>query len=280
MTVTVNAYATLNEFRDYAVANQAPDAGDDVVIDKILNATSRYIDGKTARVFYPRIETRYYSVPNSRNLWLEEDLLAVITFLNGEGTAILAADYNLLPRNAYPKYAVRLTDSTNVYFQVDDDSNSEYVIALTGMWGYHELYTTRAWKLITTLNEIGVLNATDVTFTLTSAADIDATGGQIIKIDNELMAVKSKAGVDLTVVARGENGSTAATHAIGSSVYLWQPQVDIVEACLEIANTVYKRRTGENEASSSVLTSGGVIVTPRDIPDFSRAIIKQYARIV
>jgi hypothetical protein len=63
-------------------------------------------------------------------------------------------------------------------------------------------------------------------------------------------------------------------------VYLWQPQVDIVEACLEIANTVYKRRTGENEASSSVLTSGGVIVTPRDIPDFSRAIIKQYARIV
>jgi len=277
---TTNAYATLAEFRDYAIANGAPNAADDVVIEKVLNAASRYIEGKTARQFYPRVDTRYYSVISDDKLWLDDDLLEVITLLNGEGTAILAASYNLLPRNAYPKYAVQLKSTSSVYWQTDDDAEGEYVIPLLGYWGYHDQYTYRAWKVITTLGEVGVLNAADLTFTLTSAAGLDATGGQLIKIDNELMLTSSKATNDLTVVARGENGSTAATHAIGSTVYLWKPVADIVEATLEIANTVYKRRTGENEASSSVLTTGGVVITPRDIPDFSRSIISYYTRIV
>ena len=276
---TTNTYATLAEFRDYAVANQSPDAADDVVIEKILNAASRYIDGKTTRQFYPRIETRYYSVISDAKLWLDDDLLEIITLLNGDGTAITSADYNLLPRNAYPKYAVQIKSTSSVYWQTDD-AEGEYVIPLAGYWGYHEQYTMRAWKAVTTLAEAGILNATDLTFTLTSAAGLDVTGGQIIKIDNELMLTSSKAGNDLTVVARGENGSTAATHAIASIVYLWKPQNDIVEATLEIANGIYKRRTGENATSSSTLTTGGVIVTPRDVPDFASAIIRYYTRIV
>ena len=277
---TLNAYATLAEFRDYAVANQSPDADDDAVIEKILNAASRYIDSQTGRVFYPRIETRSYSVPNGNQLWLDEDLLAVVSLTNGEGTAIAAAAYNLLPYNNYPKYAVRLTESTSVYFQSDSSSNSEYVIDLVGIWGYHEYYAARAWKLLTTLNEGGVLNATDVKFTVTSAAAVDATGGQIIKIENEMMIVRSKTGNDVTVIARGENGSTAATHIDATAIYVWAPMDEIREACLEIASSAYKRRTGENATATSVITSGGVVITPRDVPDFARAIIKQYARIV
>jgi len=255
-------------------------AFDDAVIEKIIDAASRYCDDATGRRFYPRVETRYFTVPNGCQLWFDDDLLAVTSLLNGEGTAITSGDYNLLPRNEYPKYAVRLTETTSVYWQVDTNSNSEYVISVTGVWGYNELYATRAWKLITTLNEVGILNATDTTFTLTSAAGLDATGGQIIKIDNELMQTKSKAGADLTVEARGENGSTAATHAIASSVYLWMVQPEVVEATLEITNGIYKRRTGENAESSSVLTTGGVIITPRDIPDLARGILMKFARIV
>lgn len=279
---TTNAYATLDEFRDYAIANQTPNAADDVVIDKILEAASRYIDSATGRKFYPRVETRYFSLPNGdgRQLWMDEDLLAVTSLLNGEGTAILPAAYNLLPRNEYPKYAVRLTDTTSVYFQVDASSNSEYVISLAGVWGYHEQYATRAWKRITTVVEAAGLNISDTTFTLARTAGLDATGGQLIKIENEIMATKSKAGVDLTVIARGENGSTAATHANGSSVYLWQYQPEIVEACCEIASSVYKRRAGENMESSSIITAGGLVITPRDVPDLARKICQNYARLV
>lgn len=276
---TTNAYATLTEFRDFAVANQSPDAGDDTVIEKLLDAASRYFDGQTGRMFYPRIETRSYSVPRDRRqLWLDEDLLSVVSLTNGNGDAILAADYNLLPANAYPKYAVRLTETTIVYFQLDSSNNSEYVIDLAGVWGFHEFYAARAWKALTTLG--AALNAGDLTFTAASGALFDSTGGQIVKIDDEIMITSYKATNAITVAARGDNGSTAAAHLINAPVYLWQPQSDIVEACLEIAMGVYKRRTGDNLTSASVLTSGGVMITPRDISDLARSIIAKYARIV
>jgi adenylosuccinate synthase len=51
-------------------------------------------------------------------------------------------------------------------------------------------------------------------------------------------------------------------------------------ACVDIVNGIYKRRTGENATATSVLTTGGVIVTPREISTFAAEIIKAYTRVV
>jgi len=278
--VIQNGYATLAEFKHYAIPAGAPDQQDDAVIEAILDAASRYIDDKTGRRFYPRVETRYYSVVDSPQLWLDDDLLAVVTLTNGEGTAIASTEYNLLPRNEYPKYAVQLKSTSDVYWQADDDSESEYVIPLVGIWGYHDSYTTRAWRQITTINAVGGITAAQLTITLTAAAVLDVDGSQLIKIGDEMMHTNYVTGNILTVLARGGNGSTAAIHADTSPVYLWTYQPDIVNATLEIASSIYKRRTGENATSTSVLTSGGVIITPRDVPDLAASVIRTYRRIL
>lgn len=274
-----NGYITLDEFKDYGISRASNDIDDDAVIEKIINAVSRYIDDKAARTFYPRVETRYYSVTDDPQLDLDDDLLAVITLTNGDTTVITSTYYNLLPRNAYPKYAIRLKANSGYYWEVDSNAEGEYVISVDGIWGYHEHYATYAWKSLTTINEGAPLAAADTAITLTSVAGLNVEGGQILKIENELIHVRSVSGL-IATVERGGNGSTAAIHADGTAVTLWTPITDIVEACAEIVNSIYKRRTGENVYASTVLTAGGVMVTPRDVPDFARDIIQRYTRLI
>ena len=283
-----NGYSSLPDFKTYGISNSVIDEADDAILEKIIGSASRYIDNQTGRTFYPRIETRYYNVVSSRKMWLDDDLLEVITLLNGnvdendDRVEIDADDYNLLPLNEYPKYAVNLTPSSNVYWQRDTNSDAEGVIDLLGFWGYHERYGLNAeqsWKEITTVNNAGIIATADTTFTLTAVDDLLEYGGQLLRIDNEIMRYEGKAALVITV-ERGANGSTAADHDDAKEVYLWTYADDIVNCCWDIVNGIYKRRTGENASSTSVLTSAGVIVTPRDITDYAAAIIATYKEIV
>lgn len=54
---------------------------------------------------------------------------------------------------------------------------------------------------------------------------------------------------------------------------------DVNVACLEIAKAAYGRRTGENMSSTATLTSGGVVITPRDISSFAASIIRRYRKM-
>ena len=273
----LNGYSSLEDFKTYGISNAVIDEADDAILEKIIGSASRYIDNQTGRTFYPRVETRYYNAVSSRKMWLDDDLLEVISLTNGEGTAIVATSYNLLPLNEYPKYAVNLIPSSNIYWQLDSSSNEEGVIDLEGIWGYHERYATDAWKEITTLT--AGINDVVVAFLMVNTASINEMGGQLIRVDDEIMRVEGKAFTAVTV-ERGVNGSTAAAHLIAAPVYLWTYPDDITNCCWDIVNGIYKRRTGENASSTSVLTSAGVIVTPRDITDYAAAIIATYKEIV
>jgi len=134
----VNGYATLAEFKAFAVPDGAADVVDDAVIEDIIEAVSRWIDGKTARTFYARAgETRYYDTPDGRELWLDDDLLAVTTLTNGNGSVVAAADYVLLPNNASPKYAIKLLAGTSITWERKPTYNTpERAITVLGNWGY------------------------------------------------------------------------------------------------------------------------------------------------
>ena len=71
----------------------------------------------------------------------------------------------------------------------------------------------------TTINETGTYSDSDVTLTVTSAAALGAGTNSYIRIDDEILQVSSIAGNDLTVV-RAQLGTTAASHADGSTVSL------------------------------------------------------------
>jgi hypothetical protein len=172
-----------------------------------------------------------------------------------------------------------MKDISSTIFVSDSDANAEQALDLTAYWGYHEQYATRAWKAVGTIAAAWA-STTTLTVTMTAGHTLEARGGQILKIDNELFNSTSVAGNVLTVAARGDNGSTAATHLILAPVYAWQPTREISELTIEIARMMYRSRYGENVDVVSTYTNAGVIVTPRSLPVWAQEIIRRYQRIV
>ena len=103
--------------------------------------------------------------------------------------------------------------------------------------------------------------------------------GQIIKVDSEIGIVASTASALVNVVARGANGSTAATHSNGASLYYWSPQRDIWQACLEITNNAWHRRFGVNMSGTPITTPSGMIIGPQDMTETAKVTIARYRRL-
>lgn len=193
-----NGYATLIEMKQYIAPRTPGDYWDDTVIADLIQAASRYIDNLTGRRFYASTETRYYSVPEGRELFLDDDLITVTTLTNGDGTVLTTSDYYLMPKNTSPKYSIVLKESSAYYWEYDSSSNSEYVITVIGTWGY------------------------------------------------------------------------AAT-----------APVEVEQLCKEMVARMYKRRFGENYGAETVITSGGVVISPNDIPrDLAKTVVDRYKRTV
>ena len=136
MAIT-NGYATLAEYKLWADISST-DTNDDSVIEDLVELASRYIDHKTGRTFYARTETRYFDVPRmgSRELRLDDDLLTITTLTNGDDSSIANTEYNFIPKNITPYYAIRLKASSSAYWNFDSDGNGEFVISVAGTWGY------------------------------------------------------------------------------------------------------------------------------------------------
>jgi len=279
-----NSYATLAELKNYMAARQqsssvSTDTVDDGVAEQLLEYASRYIDGKTSRWFYPRIEMRNYSIPDypytGREICFDADLLEVITFLNGDNTSVAATNYNLHPKNESPKYKLMMKETSTVVWETDSDGEYEHVLDLTAIWGYHSRYVN-AWKVGSTLAE--ALDANETEFDVASAALF--ASGHIIKIDNEICIVSTAPTGKVNVVSRGDNGSTATTHDNGATVYIWVPMEDARNAVIEIANTAYRRRFGQSTSNTETVTAAGVVLSPKDIPSMAAEFVKTYRRYV
>ena len=255
------------------------DDADDMFLEDLIERCSREFDGLMGRKFYPRVETHYYDRPTDEYLYFDDDLLAIITLTNGNGTAIASTEYHFKPFREYPKYALYLTDITDTVWEEDTSNSSQEVIDLVGIWGYREDYATHAWVTGSTLNEIGNLNATDTTFTVTSGTKF--LPGMIIKIENELMIIDSVSTNDLTVTQRGDNGSTAATHANATAVYYWRHPDDIVKFVLGMAQLEYKSRFHpEAMEVTTYISPAGIVTNPKTYPGNVRDMVNHYKRRV
>lgn len=261
-----NLYATLAEYKAYSVARgqtSTTDTADDGVIVDLLEAASRYLDDKTGRQYYPSIETRLYDYPNTRELKLRADLLEVITLSNGDGTAIASTDYVLETANHTPYWKLRLRATATTYWLPDTANGTEQAIELYGWFGYRERYSQRAWQLAGTLGA-AITDTTTLAFTMTAGHSI--TAGQIVKIGTEIYNVNTVSTNTITPIARGDNGSTAATHLNGVSVYSWKPDEGAHDCVLDMARRTYKRRFGQSAGAEAIITPSGAILPPKEIP--------------
>ena len=276
---TLNSYATLQEFKNYWLARggeNSVDTRDDAVIESLLRTASRYIDSKTGRRFTPYIETRYFDVPSEqidlRSLNMDEDLLEAITVVNGDGVTIPSTEYTLRPRNRTPHLSIRLKDDSTYYWASDGAGDVHDIIAVTGVWGYHDRYS-QAWLLGSTAAE--AMDATETGYDVTSGLLLEA--GDLIRFDNELGYVSSVATNTLTIT-RGENNSTAATHLTSINITIWQPMEEARNAVCEIANTAYRRRFGQSTTNAETVTAAGIVLSPRDIPIMAHEFVSVYRK--
>lgn len=275
---TLNAYATLAEYKSYSTARgqtATTDTTDDAVIELLLKAVSAYADSQTGRFFYPQIETRYYDVPDAeqldvRQLQLDGDLLEVITLTNGDGTVIPSTDYTLRPRNKTPYLYIRLNDDSTYYWASSGAGDVHDVIAVAGIWGFHNRYST-AWKTQSTLNE--ALDSSETGIDVVSGTLFAV--GDIARIENELSYISAVVTNTLTGT-RGENGSTAASHLTSLDVKTWQYMSDLKTAVLETTMQAYKRRFGSSGSNTISITGAGVVLSPKDIPSVMVDFIRLY----
>lgn len=236
-TTPINGYCTLADMLAF-LPNSA--SANTASIEQSIEAASRAIEGKAGRYFYPVIKTNTYDVPYGilrRDLTLNDDLLEVITLTNGNNTVLASTEYNPYPFNSTPKASIVLKRSSAYSFEPDAITNeTENVISVYGVYGYHNQYSL-AWITGSTLN--GAITSTTAT-TITMTAISDYVAGQLVRVDNEIMRVTATGTLTLTV-DRGWNGSIAATHLTLTPVKIWRVQADIIRATMIQAARLYRR---------------------------------------
>jgi len=278
-----NLYATLTEYKDYARARGQDfkdDAADDSVIMRLLESASRYMDEETGgRQFYPSIATNYYSIPCGSNddmrIWLAEDALEIITVTNGNDVEVTALQYYVESRNYQPKWAVHLLETGSITWEADGSGETKYVIEIKAWEGYHEKYDQRGWVVGGTL-AAAIADTTTLAFTM--AAGRTVLPDQVIKIDDEILIVDSVDGVTVTPYARGDNGSTAATHDDTTVVYIWAPMATVMDAVLGMTHRGYANRSGATMGGAVTVTPAGIVIRPQDVPSRAQKTIDRLTR--
>ena len=146
MTIT-NGYTDLATYKAWiAVRGLAgtvgTDASDDTVIETLIEAASRYIDRETGKRFYLNAtdETRYYTAENPYEITI--DPLGTLTTLSVDYnavrsyTALVAADYDLMPANA------ALDGNPYTYIMINTVTSGAYFptgtngVKILGKFGY------------------------------------------------------------------------------------------------------------------------------------------------
>lgn len=246
----INSYATLTDYKNFVTARGQTaniSGADDAIIEDLLENASRYIDGETARQFYPTVETRLYDIPDNL-LFLDADLLELTTLTNGDATVITSTDYILHSPNKTPYWGISLRDISTVFWDINSSGSAQQVISVAGVWGYCEKYSQRGWKSAGTLGA-AMTDTTTLAFTLTAGHSLVA--GNIVKIGSEIMNLDSVTTTGATPYSRGDNGSTAATHLINSVVYVWVPDPRARLAVLDQTNLDYDMRFGTNKTQGT-----------------------------
>jgi hypothetical protein len=114
--------------------------------------------------------------------------------------------------------------------------------------------------------------------TLTMTAGHTVVKDEIYKIDSEMVNVSNVSTNTVTMAARGDNGSTAATHLNGATVYKWNPQPEIKAALLSIAQSVYGSRSGQSSQGNVTVTQAGVVIRPGDVSGMTQRTLSAFTR--
>lgn len=281
-------YITYEDLKTY-LGIATTETGDDTLLKAIVEVSSRSWDRWTARWFYPRVETRYYDHPeyNPSVLRLDADLLSVTTLTTeNTGTTIDSDDILLAcgdSWNTTPYDRVILKfDGTTTTFSFS--GTPQKANALTGIWGYHEDWDS-AWLNTNDTLQAAVTSTTATSITVSDADGADLFGttprfkvGQLLKIDDEYLYLTAKdTDTNVLTVRRGVNGTTAATHDNGSTVYVYRPDDVVVQIVRRLASFLYRQKDS-NVFSTMAFPDAGIMEVPAAVPADVKLLVTMFRR--
>jgi hypothetical protein len=281
-----NEYISYDEIKDELGITGT---GDDSLLVGYAGWAGRIFDQLTRRHFYPLKATRYYDHPadDDRVLKLDEDLLQVVTFTtnNGDDT-VLATNYYLMCGQAYnltPYDRIALkrdgTQPVLLYSGTPQRAN-----AVTGMWGYHEDWGNAWQDSNDTIQTTGGISAAATSITVADADGQDIYGltprfrvQRLLKIEDEYCYVTGRdTGNNTLTVRRGVNGTTAATHAKDTVIYIYRPMRDIIQVSLRLATWLYKLKDAPFEKQA--FPGMGAVTIPARLPPDVEMVVARYRR--
>lgn len=238
-------YGDLTKLKDDSLLKDpAGGAGDDNELFQLLMAASAWVERFCNRHFYSRTQTLEFDGPEvDRDRLLVPDLIAVTSLKTDDNndatfeTTWATTDYWKYPLNAEPTNAwghpytllkVR-NGGTKSQFPLGDS-----LIEIAGRWGYSEYKEDSG----SNINEGGTYSATDTTLTVTAGTDFAI--GQTLLIESEQLLVTNISGNNLTVV-RALNGTTGATHADATDVFILRWPLAVERATLITAARLWTR---------------------------------------
>lgn len=235
-------YGCYSSLADFKTAIGITDTTDDARLLLILEAVSRAIDDYCGRHFSVRSETRYFTPARSDRL-LIDDLLSVTTLKTDEDSDLDydytwdSGDYLLHPRNSYPKTEIKVHPNGDYSFPAGLVDSVE----IAGPWGFGTGESAAPYEdSTTTTNE--ALDTTETGVDVASGTPLSA--GMTILVESEQMYVRSVSSNTATVW-RGVNGTTAAAHDTGKTVYIYRYPETVREATIAQTKLVYDARNAQ-----------------------------------
>ena len=236
-----NAYGDLTTLKSAAFLN-TPDDGQDQRLLEMLETASRWIDGYCDRHFFTAQCERRFDGTGRAVLAVMDlvspDEVRVRQGATGRWIGWSSGDWLAYPLNAAPMepggrpYTRIVTTAGGRRFPL-----SRGGVIIAGAWGYGDVRED-------TGRQVSGANAAPEGTEITVAASggetaVSLSAGHTVRVGEEQMyvtAVSDDGPGEITLtVQRGVNGTTPATHAVGSGVSVYRYPAAVTEACLQQA---------------------------------------------
>lgn len=223
-------------------------------------------------------------------LSLNEQLLEVLSLTVGGVSYIYGTDIVNEPDNGQsPIKTLRIADMWSgplrSWYPCNIHSPADYYnsIVITGFYGMREYYAEQGF--FDSAVTCPALTATQLSFVVSNVAGPDAydrtplfSPGNLLRIDNELIeVVKVGASTKTLTVRRGQRGTTAVTHMLGTSIRIWEPESDVVNAATRQAALLYARRGAYMQTTT--YPDGIQVSYPSDLLAELRATVQRFAYV-
>lgn len=253
-------FATLGQFRRRLGLDEIDTSDDDYLI-AMLETASTMMERMSHRRFQPHVAALPHTVPQQdrTRLTLRDDLLALTSLTNGDGSLIPAGDIRLLPDPGWEPISQIALLNGAAFVHEESALNA---LTVEGIWGWHNHWDA-AWENSDDTVQDDPFAVSSTTLTVQDA-DASKDGeprfqvGHLLRIGEEYLRVTAVDTDDNTLtVRRGANGTAAANHAAGSPITIYQPPLDVKMLCLRWAQWLYHERDTRSIADiPAVLLAG------------------------